>query len=105
MRTPLRRISDSHAVRLVAREAYFTRLYNDLTIRKKCRTCQEYYWEIIMRAAVGLLDSSSQHREILQEATQRVVAFEKAHTKGRLLYGNTQPVTFLQGGATTGSGR
>ena len=102
MRTPLRRISDSNAVRLVAREAYFTRLYNDLIARKKCRTCQEYYREIIMRAAVGILDPTSQHREIVQEATQRVVEFEKAHAEGRLVYGNTQPISFVQGGAVTG---
>jgi hypothetical protein len=106
MRQPLRHISDSAAIRLVATGAYFTRLSNDLAGRRKTRNVEDYYWVIIMRAAMGLLDEDSPHsKELVAEAAQRVAAFEDAHAKGKLFHGNTKHITFLPGGGASGSSR
>ena len=106
MRQPLRHISDFIAVKLVATGAYYTRLYNDLVVRRKTRNVEDYYWEIIMRASMGVPDEDSPYsKKLVAEASQRITAFRDAHAKGKLFHGNTRHITFLQGGAASGSSR
>jgi hypothetical protein len=105
MRTPLRQISESDAVKLVATGAYFTRLYNDLVTGRR-RFCQDYYWEIIQRAMIGTTDPSSRHSvQLLREAGERVDVFNAAYSRGRLLHGSSTPPSFVQGGSASGGGR
>lgn len=106
MRKPLRRISEREAVELVATTAYFTRLFNDLVVRRKIRVIQDYYYEVIFRAGMGVFDEALHDRHtLITEAKRRIAAFDDAAAQGRLLHGETRPFVLLQGGATGGPSR
>ena len=104
MKIPLHRITEEKAIEMVANSAYFTRLFNDLTVRKMKRDCQLYYLRIIERAGYAMRNPAEFDvtETVKLKCKVRLAAFANAAETGHLGQGVDPNLRIFGGGKAGG---